>query len=295
MSPSSVPDIATLRQICHGGKLAMDPRPVYVLTRRVSIYLTWLLLHTGMSPNQVTTLTVLLGLLGAVLLGFAGGGWALAGGLAFVSHHLVDKVDGDIARFRKVYSIVGVYLDELGHGLAFGGIFIGLGIHLSWGAEGVGRIAVLTAAAVGGLAMVLGRHHKSIGFQLYAQHVMSRPYLLPSPDPAARPDALSRHATQQARREGGSRGGALALARDLALQLSDFSLMVVLIVIGAVIQIGTGSETVLMATLFGGAALQVAVLLALVLVNVTVNVEAEVRRIDQVARAAHDRPPGREE
>src|SRR5262245_4098655 len=175
MSRTQVPGIATLRAICHGAKLAHDPRPVYVLTRRVSIYLTWLLLHTGLMPNQVTALTVLLGFLGSVLLALPGGGWALAGALAFLAHHLVDKVDGDIARFRKVYSIVGVYLDELGHGVAFGGIFLGLGVHLAWGSEGIGRIATLATAAVGALAMVLGRHHKSIGFQLYAQHAMSRP------------------------------------------------------------------------------------------------------------------------
>ena len=289
MTKLEVPDIATLREICHSGKLAQDPRPLYVITRRASIYLTWLLLHTGLLPNQVTVLTVLLGVLGSVLLALPGGGWALAGGLAFVAHHLVDKVDGDIARFRRIYSIVGVYLDELGHGLAFGGIFIGLGVHLSGDAGPFGQIAALTAAAIGGLAMVLGRHHKSVGFQLYAQHVMTRPHMVP-PAAARGPAALSRAATQEARRAGRS-AGPLSWARDAALQLSDFGVMVILILIGAVIEIASGSRTFLRWTLFGEAALQVAVFLALVAVNVSVNVESEVRRLDQAARSLEPPPP----
>jgi len=288
MSRTQVPGIATLRQICHGAKLAQDPRPVYVLTRRITIYLTWLLLHTGLMPNQVTALTVLLGVLGSVLLALPGGGWALAGALAFLAHHLMDKVDGDIARFRKVYSIVGVYLDELGHGLAFGGIFLGLGVHLAWGGEGIGRIAILGTAAIGAVAMVLGRQHKSIGFQLYAQHAMSRPYLVPQSGDRRGAAQMGRAATQEARRAGNSRGGGAAMARDLALQLSDFVVMVLLILIGAIVQIATGSETWLRWTLFAGAALHVSVLAALVVVNVTVNVESEVRRLDQLARSARD-------
>ena len=295
MSRTPVPGIATLREICHGAKLAQDPRPIYVLTRRVSIYLTWLVLHTGLLPNHVTALTVFLGVLGSVLLAFPGGGWALAGALVLLAHHLVDKVDGDIARFRKVYSIVGVYLDELGHGLAFGGIFLGLGVHLAWSSEGIGRIAILTTATIGALAMVLGRHHKSIGFQLYAQHAMTRPYLVPQAGAGEGPAHLSRAATQEARRSGNTRRGPLALARDLALQLSDFVVMVLFILIGAIFQLATGADDLLVCALFSGAALHLAVLAALVVVNVTQNVESEVRRLDQLARRTRDPGAGTQE
>src|SRR6185295_13330744 len=236
---------ATLRRICHGAKLAKDPRPIYVVTRRISIHLTWLILHTGLSPNQVTGLAVSLGLVGSGLLAVPGGVWALAGGIALLAHHLVDKVDGDVARFRRTYSIVGVYLDELGHGLAFAGIFIGLGLHLAWAADGATRIALMTAAAIGGLAMVLGRHHKSIGFQLYAQHVVGHPELVPRTPTSGRASGLTREATHRARRAGDSGSGWMGAARDFMLQLSDFSLMVVLVVVGAGVEIGTGSAAFL--------------------------------------------------
>jgi len=285
-----VPDIATLRAICHSGKLATDRRPVYVLTRRVSIYLTWLLLHTGIRPNQVTMVTVALGVTGSALLSLPGPGWAIAGALVLLAHHLVDKVDGDIARFRKIYSIIGVYLDELGHGLAFAGIFVGLGLHLAWGAEGAWRIGVLAAAAVGAVAMVLGRHHKSIGFQLYAQHVLAHPELRPREEEKRPWTALSREATHQDRGGAGGRRSGIARLRDAVLQLSDFSLMVLLVLAGALVELWTGRDSLLRATLIAEAALQSAVLTALVAVNVAVNVESEVRRLDRMARAGDGNP-----
>ena len=291
MTQPSVPDIATLRRLCHGEKLARDPRPVYVVTRRISIHLTWLLLHTRLSPNQVTSLTVLLGVLGSGLLAMPGGGWALAGGIAFLLHHLTDKVDGDIARFRRTFSIIGVYLDELGHGLAFSGIFVGLGLHLAWGAGSATRVALLVAAAAGALAMVLGRHHKSIGFQLYAQHVVGHPELIPRGANQGPARALTRSATHRDRREGGSRSGWMGTARDFALQLSDFSLLVVLILVGAAVEMGSGSQTLLRWVLFGEAALQIAVFIAVVSVNVAVNVESEVRRL-AAAEPSSAGPPG---
>src|SRR3989304_24427 len=125
-------DIAALRTICHADKVAQNSSPWYVLQRRVSIYLTWMLLHTSLKPTHVTLISVGFGLLGGVLLAMRPAELSVAGALAFVAHQLFDKVDGDIARFRKSYSIVGVYLDELGHGLAFVGIFVGLGRHIAW-------------------------------------------------------------------------------------------------------------------------------------------------------------------
>src|SRR5262249_62167917 len=61
-----IPDIRTLRAICHSGKLTRDRRRWYVLQRRVTIYLTWLVLHTGLEANHVTAITVICALAGSV-------------------------------------------------------------------------------------------------------------------------------------------------------------------------------------------------------------------------------------
>ena len=274
-------DIATLRRICHADKVAQNSSPWYVLQRRVSIYLTWLLLRTGLNPNHVTLISVGLGLLGGVLLAMRPAELSLAGALAFVAHQLFDKVDGDIARFRKTYSIVGVYLDELGHGVAFAGIFVGLGLHIAWRTPGGEALtAVLLTSTLGALAMVLCRQHKSVGFLLYAQNVLTHPELIPRRRADGWSRALTRDAIHRSRRSVGATRDLIVRMGDLALQSSDFSVMVVLVLVGTILELATGSDAFLRGLLFGEAALQGAVFVTVVALNATVNVESEVMRLD---------------
>ncbi len=123
MPAPPVPDLGTLRSICHGEKVSQDRRPWYVLSRRVSILITWMLLHTGVTADQVTLLSLGLTLAGVVLLAMPSAAIALGGAGALVAHYFLDKVDGEIARFRKVYSLDGIYMDELSHTFANAGIF----------------------------------------------------------------------------------------------------------------------------------------------------------------------------
>jgi phosphatidylglycerophosphate synthase len=291
MSQPVVPDIQSLRATCHSGKVSRDSRPWYVLQRRVSIYLTWLLLHTGIRPNHVTAFSVAFALAGAVLLSMPASAFAIAGGAAFLLHHLLDKVDGDIARFQRRHSIVGVWMDDLGHSLAFAGIFLGLGLHLAARTPSAGMLLpVLLAAAIGALAMVLGRQQKSVGFLLYAQYVMTQPELLPSG--GGRESALTRDAVHRGRKDGGASRGIITRLRDAALQLSDFSVMMGLLIAGAIIEAITGGDAFLRVLLFAEAALQISILAALIVVNATVNVESEVSRLDASVkvRSREERP-----
>ena len=107
MAERTIPDIATLREICHAGKLAKDRRAWYAASRGVAIYITWLLIHTGVTANQVTLMTVMIALAGVVLLGTGPAGLALTGAGLLLAYHLLDKVDGDVARYRRTFSIVG--------------------------------------------------------------------------------------------------------------------------------------------------------------------------------------------
>jgi len=278
-------DLATLRRICHADKVAQNSGSWYVLQRRVSIYLTWLLLHTGLKPNHVTLISVGFGLLGGVLLAARPAELSFAGALAFVAHQLFDKADGDIARFRKTYSIVGVYLDELGHGVAFAGIFVGLGLHVAWRTPGGDAIvAVLLTSSLGALAMVLGRQHKGVGFLLYAQYVLTQPELIPRSRADGWSSALTRDAIHRSRRRVGATRELIVRMGDVALQLSDFSVMVVLVLVGTILELATGSDAFLRGVLFGEAALQGVVFVTLVALNATVNVESEVTRLDALVK-----------
>lgn len=297
MTRPPVPDIPTLRAICHRGKLSQDRRAWYGLQRRFSIHLTWLLLHTGLEANHVTTASVLLALAGSVLLAMRSPVQAFCGAVALVAHHLLDKVDGDVARYRGHHSIVGVYLDELGHGVAFAGIFLGLGLHLARAAPaGAGAVLDLTVASLGALAMVMGRTQKSVGFLLYAQHALGHPELLPDRASGTRWGGLSRDAAHRDRAleaPGGGRTGVPARLRDLALQLSDFSLILALVLVGAAIELLGGGQATLRGVLYGGAAFHLAMLAALVAINVAVNVKSEVARLAAIDKDRDDSSQGR--
>lgn len=294
MAERTIPDIATLREICHRGKLEKDRRSWYAASRSVAIYITWLLIHTGITANQVTLMTVSLSLAGAVLLATPSDWLALCGAALLLAYHLLDKVDGDVARYRGTFSIVGVYMDEVGHGLAFGGLFFGLGLHLAWGAQAIaGAILSLAAGGIGALCMVLIRHHKSAGFTLYAQYVLVQPALMPEPDPAAGHSVLSREAAHRSRRgeavASGAATRALITLRDTVLMLADFVFILALVVIGLLIEAVTGSAAFLAAVLVVEAGLQIAVLAALFLINTTGNIQSECLRVDRLVRERVER------
>jgi len=289
MAQRTIPDITTLREICHRGKLEKDRRSWYAASRGVAIYITWLLIHTGVTANQVTLMTVSLALAGALMLATAPAWIALCGASTMLAYHLLDKVDGDVARYRRTFSIVGVYLDEVGHGIAFAGLFLGLGAHLAWGAETVGRATtVLAAGGLGAVCMVLARQHKSAGFLLYAQYVLAQPALMPEGTPTDRPHPLSREGAHRSRRgevaDLGAGIRAIMWVRDTVLMLADFITMLVLALIGLIVQQATGSAAFLTGVLVVEAALQVAVLLALFWINTTTNVRSECLRLDALAR-----------
>jgi phosphatidylglycerophosphate synthase len=83
--------------------------------RDVSPYLTWVLLKTRISANQVTGLMILVGWCTAAALlipGITGAAIALVLGQLQM---LVDCSDGEVARWRGTRSPAGVFLDKVGH------------------------------------------------------------------------------------------------------------------------------------------------------------------------------------
>ncbi|WP_084962211.1 CDP-alcohol phosphatidyltransferase family protein [Thermoactinospora rubra] len=99
--------------------------------RRVSIYLTWLLAKTPITPNQTTGLMMLTGVLAGVVLGFDGPLAALGAFLLVQLYLLLDCSDGELARWTGRTSLTGVYLDRVGHYFAEAALLIGLGFRAS--------------------------------------------------------------------------------------------------------------------------------------------------------------------
>ena len=99
--------------------------------RKISPYLTRILLRLHFTPNAVTWLMILTGLGAALSLlipGLLGVTLALFLGQLQM---LWDCCDGEIARWKKQFSPAGIFLDKLGHYLTEGSIAFALGLRLA--------------------------------------------------------------------------------------------------------------------------------------------------------------------
>lgn len=114
------------------------------------------LARLGMSPNQVTAISLALALAAAWL--FATGEAAAAHWAAglFVAARFLDHFDGELARLTGKTSTFGYYFDYVTGGLSYAALFAGLGIGLAVGPlEGWGTALGIAGAAAALLSLVL--------------------------------------------------------------------------------------------------------------------------------------------
>lgn len=100
----------------------------YYLNRPVSVRMSRVLVGTGVTPNQITALGLVLGLLGAVLAALGDWGWMVLGGVALQISSIVDGVDGEIARMRLTMSHAGEWFDTVCDDVINVGFMVGLGV-----------------------------------------------------------------------------------------------------------------------------------------------------------------------
>lgn len=131
------PSIAQLREICQPpaitGRATAEHWTGDLYMRRISPYLTRVLLRLGFSANGVTSLMIISGAgAGAALLipGIVG---PLLAVLLTQLQMLWDACDGEVARWRRTFSPAGVFLDKIGHYVAESLIPLALGVRAAGG------------------------------------------------------------------------------------------------------------------------------------------------------------------
>ena len=109
--------------------------------RDAALPITRLLLYTGVTANQVTAISLILGLLGISLFASPSPIVFLLGTFLLQVWYLLDHVDGQIARYRKTSSLTGRFFDFLTHHLIHGVIFFSLGYY-GFGLSGISLLVV---------------------------------------------------------------------------------------------------------------------------------------------------------
>ena len=180
-----MPSIAELRAETQPDWLLARPGAEHwagrLYMRRLSPYLTRLVLRTPLPANGVTALMIPAGLLGALSFTFAGIWPAAVGVLLVQLQLLLDCSDGEVARWRKQFSPVGVYLDQLAHYSTEAAIPAAIGVRADGGWDSIGGWT-----ALGLLASVLILFLKSETHLVqYALGRSDRPAPSPEPDTAA--------------------------------------------------------------------------------------------------------------
>jgi phosphatidylglycerophosphate synthase len=111
--------------------------------RRFSPYLTRLLIRTRLTPNGVTWLMIADGLAAAAVLTLPGLAPAVAVVVLIQLQLLLDCSDGELARWRKVSSPAGIFLDRMAHNVTEAALPIALGIRADGGWDDIGSWTTL--------------------------------------------------------------------------------------------------------------------------------------------------------
>jgi phosphatidylglycerophosphate synthase len=101
------------------------------------------LVGTGITPNHLTTLRLVTGVLACAALLPADGGWLGCAGWLWLGSALLDRADGELARIGGMSTPGGRRYDYLADNVVNSGFFIALGLGLR-------------ASALGGAAVVAG-------------------------------------------------------------------------------------------------------------------------------------------
>lgn len=135
------------RILCSKLKKDTDGPVSRILNRPISLRISKVLLKTGITPNQISVLSFIIGLAGASLFFFGEYFYLILGGIIVHIHSIVDGCDGEIARLKLRRTKYGGYLDSFLDRYVDALIILGL-TYGYWSISGDSMIWIMGFAAI---------------------------------------------------------------------------------------------------------------------------------------------------
>lgn len=98
------------------------------LLRIFSIYFTRLFITIRLTPNQITFLSVITGVIAGVFFAVGSGIPSIIGSLILIFAVVLDCCDGEVARYRKMCSLTGLTFDMFAQLIVFAAALFGIAI-----------------------------------------------------------------------------------------------------------------------------------------------------------------------
>ena len=125
-----VQSIKKLREICQKPVINLNPFYARKVTRKISIYFTWVLIHLKASGNTISLSMLITGIIASLFFTLGNYSGYIIAVLLLQIWYILDHVDGELARYWKKTSAKGIFIDKLNHHIVHPLIFLFLGIGL---------------------------------------------------------------------------------------------------------------------------------------------------------------------
>ncbi|MDE2484819.1 MAG: CDP-alcohol phosphatidyltransferase family protein [candidate division NC10 bacterium] len=119
--------------------------------RKISLAVTRRLARTDITPNQMTAVSVGIGVLGALFFLSSTPAYQLTGALLFLLHSILDGCDGEIARLKYLESRWGGILDFWGDNVVHSAVFACIGLGWQMAIEAFFPLVLAMSAVIGTL------------------------------------------------------------------------------------------------------------------------------------------------
>lgn len=108
---------------------AVNKRMLLLYMRYLSIRITWFLCRfPKLTPNMITVLMIFWGPIASALILIPGIWGVIAFFLGFQLFGILDRIDGELARFKQQFNGAGKYLDRVSHAFINTTIFLAIGL-----------------------------------------------------------------------------------------------------------------------------------------------------------------------